>query len=526
MSVKAGSQIPLVTRGLISLYDTSNVKNYLLSEVEVLVVAGGGSGGNCKDNSGTPAGGGGGGGVLYSSSYKVTPGSAISVTVGNGGATQTLAGKAGNNGQNSLFGLLNAVGGGGGGGDDSTSPYGSGENTRRRGNNGGSGGGSGNTTTNRTAGVAGQGFGGGGSDDGAGGGGGAGGPGSDSPWMGISGKGGNGLPFNISGTLTYYAGGGGGGGYISINAGPGGLGGGGRGANRQASTTSNGQNGIDGLGSGGGGGAANQGFTSNGGAGGKGVVIVRYPGPQKASGGDLISMKNGYTIHTFNNSGTFTPFSTIPANNNAIYGIQDFYGTNSGYSAGGTTYSTLGGGSFEFDGTDDRIIIANPSTGGVPEELFLNDSDITIFCAVYPRTPIGAVTYFTLRGEGDNELDFGTANTSNLVLRFDRFPPGGGGAGGSVALIKNQWNIVAVSAKHGVQARFFVNNVFETVAHTEIYSGRRPTWATIGAQTTNNGSTFIRPHNGYISHMMIYNRALDDDEILQNYNSIRARFGL
>ena len=54
MSVKLGKQIPLVKRGLIALYDTADSSNYLLSEVEVLVVAGGGSGGNCKDNSGTP----------------------------------------------------------------------------------------------------------------------------------------------------------------------------------------------------------------------------------------------------------------------------------------------------------------------------------------------------------------------------------------------------------------------------------------------------------------------------------------
>ena len=48
---------------------------------------------------------GGGGGVLYNSSYVVTP-QAYTVTVGNGGATPK------NNGQNSVFGTITAIGGG------------------------------------------------------------------------------------------------------------------------------------------------------------------------------------------------------------------------------------------------------------------------------------------------------------------------------------------------------------------------------------------------------------------------------
>jgi hypothetical protein len=45
--------------------------------------------------------------------------------------------------------------------------------------------------------------------------------------------------------------------------------------------------------------------VTNSGAGGSGVVIVRYFVPQRASGGN-ISYSSGYTIHTFTTSGTFT----------------------------------------------------------------------------------------------------------------------------------------------------------------------------------------------------------------------------
>lgn len=54
-------------------------------------------------------------------------------------------------------------------------------------------------------------------------------------------------------------------------------------------------------GGGGGGGYPN----SDGQAGGSGVVIIRYPGAQHATGGTVTS-SGGYTYHTFTSSGTFT----------------------------------------------------------------------------------------------------------------------------------------------------------------------------------------------------------------------------
>jgi hypothetical protein len=39
--------------------------------------------------------------------------------------------------------------------------------------------------------------------------------------------------------------------------------------------------------------------------GGSGVVIIRYAGSQRGTGGTVTSA-GGYTYHTFNSSGTFT----------------------------------------------------------------------------------------------------------------------------------------------------------------------------------------------------------------------------
>ena len=108
---------------------------------------------------------------------------------------------------------------------------------------------------------------------------------------------------SIDGTARYYAGGGGAcGTYQGASAGAGGAGGGGAGA------YGNGATGGAGNFYGGGGGAGSGGFSwthGPGGAGYQGIVIIRYFGGQRATGGS-ITFVGGYTIHTFTSSGTFT----------------------------------------------------------------------------------------------------------------------------------------------------------------------------------------------------------------------------
>ncbi|MBU2523167.1 MAG: hypothetical protein KKE23_02660, partial [Nanoarchaeota archaeon] len=228
-------------------------------DVEVLVVAGGGGGGS------NIGGGGGGGGYIYNASYAVTAQS-YEITVGTGGADYTQ------NGSSSTFSTINSTGGGHGGGQtDSLS-----------GADGGSGGGAAFFGVVGT-GIAGQGYDGGmGYTDGAtygigGGGGGASAVGETvtSPYP-HGGDGGNGTASSISGTSAYYSGGGGGAGdtRVSKPGGTGGLGGGGNGGYGSATAPA----GTPNTGGGGGGGRGSANSDGVGGAGGSGIVIIRYFG--------------------------------------------------------------------------------------------------------------------------------------------------------------------------------------------------------------------------------------------------------
>lgn len=219
--------------------------------VQVLVVAGGGPGGSGI------GGGGGGGGLIYNNSYSVDTGS-YTVVIGQGGTSNTSEGNAGVNGQNSSFGIHNALGGGQGGTFGSNA------------GNGGSGGGAGRNN-NPGTGLAGQGYN-GGSETGANNVG-AGGGGANQTGFNASTNGGNGGAgnlFNLTGNATNYSCGGGGAAYTGPSSGNGGCGSAGNGASAGGV---GGGNASNNTGSGGGGGSGAGGL---GGRGGSGIVIVRY----------------------------------------------------------------------------------------------------------------------------------------------------------------------------------------------------------------------------------------------------------
>ena len=241
---------------------------------EVLVVAGGGGGGSSGAFGTAGSGGGGAGGLIHIDNYFIPAGS-LNITVGSGGTGAIYNGthRFGNNGQNSSFGNLTAIGGGGGaGGNAQGNPGGSGGGSR-----GTSGGPSNQPTSND--GYPNSGFGNRGGNHSsspagaaATGGGGAGSPGQDIPGSGgqDGGAGGAGLEFDITGTPTYYAGGGGAGvsAAVSATGGPGGIGGGGAGANSNGGA----QSGTSNTGGGGGGGTN----AHSGADGGSGIVVVRW----------------------------------------------------------------------------------------------------------------------------------------------------------------------------------------------------------------------------------------------------------
>lgn len=541
-----------VTDGLVLELDVANSKSYGPSSVEVLLVGGGGGGGMDM------GGGGGGGGVISNSSVAVTAGVPITVTVGAGGNGAPAGSTSGQpashqftisatQGGNSVFGSLTAIGGGFG----ASSYYGYLPNSGI-GGTGGSGGGCSAYThggeryvdNNNTAG---QGFPGGnsgnpttGADDHySGGGGGAGargtsGPGHTSP-SGARADGGIGVLNTIMGVPYYWAGGGGGSCYSHTQGGNGGLGGGGGGAaggngNTVGVGNTSGINpsGNGGLGNnqpggnggtntgGGGGGGSHYNANNKGGDGGSGIVIIRYPGPQKATGGTITTV-GGSTIHTFTTSGTFTP-----AGANTLHDLSG-----NGYSGAitnGPTYNSSNGGSLVFTGTSTQI---NTSLMGT-------------------WVPDGSVGYSTMT------IDIWVKLTSTAGWIYTR-PFNGSGQ-------YNVWITPAyfwINAISGASQINFARNIYDGTwtnitcwaNSTQMgyyinggqYSDSKAHGITGGVPSAGNyvnsslmswlyaygaGDTHTDCAAGNLSSFKFYSRVLTAAEVKQNFNAIRGRYGI
>lgn len=248
---------------------------------DILVVAGGASGGTRTGAYNAGGGGGGAGGLLTFTSQSLTA-QPYTCIVGAGGSSQAAASYlAGNNGNFSQFGSLTQVVGGGGGAR--------GTNTANNGSSGGSGGGGNFSGGSAGAGTASQGNNGGTGTSGAaavgGGGGGAGAVGGNNSGNagGVGGIGATSALINAmavassSGQFSspnyYYAGGGGGGSYGAAG-GAGGLGGGGNAGYSQHPTANVATSGT--ANTGGGGGAEGEASGSPSGAGGSGIIVLRY----------------------------------------------------------------------------------------------------------------------------------------------------------------------------------------------------------------------------------------------------------
>ena len=272
---------------------TFNAGGLNITNAEYLVIAGGAGGGS-------DLGGGGGAGGYRSSvvgqssggggsaEARISLSGSTSVTVGAGGAggaavARSNAATHGQAGNDSVFGSITSIKGGGGG------AYATDGDTLRDGVSGGSGGGgaSGSATDigQGASGTTNQGYAGGNGKAGgpyaAGGGGGAGAVGDAAPSNGNKGgDGGDGVSSNITGSAVTRAGGGGGSNYHTPGGGvggTGGTGGGGDGAVNQGTGAANiGDDATVNTGSGGGGGTWTGSGPQLGGAGGSGIVIVRY----------------------------------------------------------------------------------------------------------------------------------------------------------------------------------------------------------------------------------------------------------
>jgi hypothetical protein len=523
MSAEQGANV--VTNGLVLSLDAGNPKSYS-NVVQYLIVGGGGAGGSHV------GGGGGGGGVLQGSITLTT--ASHSIVVGAGG-TSTGGDTRGNSGQSSSAFGLTAIGGGGGG---TYSGLGN-ANGISGGSGGGAAGTDGTTTATGGLGTAGQGFAGGSvgqrtggaSDTSGAGGGGA----SQAAFSRVNAydsmqrNGGDGISTDITGTVRFFGGGGGSGSFNARVAGNGGRGGGGGGGSTgstaglgDTNSINNASNGASGSGALGGAGAANSGGGGGGGAGGStpastaaggsGIVVIRYPGAARATGGTITTVGTD-TVHTFTSSGTLL-FSQA----NTTYWSNLSGTTGHGVLTNGITYSSSNGGYLIFDGVDDFVL------GSITASTF--SSAHSISCWFYRRTVTQWAGLFS-NNVNTNSCSLLTFIDSTNSIGINNAGVSNAGFSVDLGTHLNKWiycTIVFNGATSGSSGTVYAYKDGALLTGT----------GTLSWNLTTNSQYYVGRHytggnqilDGFIPQVSVYNRALSATEVLQNYNATKGRYGL
>lgn len=190
-------------------------------------------------------------------------------------------------------------------------------------------------------------------------------------------------------------------------------------------------------------------------------------------------------------------------------------GGNNGTLINGPTFSSGDGGSIVFDGVDDYVIVSDFST--------YSGTQGTLCAWVYPN--IGNNNKYVIAagelGQIGKSRAIGTYQGKWWLVGY-----GGGNEDWltNFTTAPNQWSYVTYTWYDTTNIGISVNGVFDYV----IRSGLNPLSGTqlrVGAPAWTNLGTYGF-WNGKIPISQVYNRALSAEEIQQNYNATKGRFGL
>ena len=186
----------------------------------------------------------------------------------------------------------------------------------------------------------------------------------------------------------------------------------------------------------------------------------------------------------------------------------------------GPTFSNANVGVIVFDGINDyssRASITSPPTTTFTISLWCtfssNTADRYLFSV---GRDIGVPT------GGLALLAYGFDVVSDVLI-FELGSGVGRVSSGIVPTINTWYNIVATA--DGTNTKFYVNSILKnTSAQGSGQIASNPTLS-VGSYVNSSGIPSTYFHDGRVSNVYFYNRALSATEVLQNYNATKTRFG-
>lgn len=183
----------------------------------------------------------------------------------------------------------------------------------------------------------------------------------------------------------------------------------------------------------------------------------------------------------------------------------------------GPTFDSRNGGSIFTDGTND--IITTPYSGSAADSYtfsaWFNNDNYSETKYVLGRGRDGAGNGWSL------QLNVTTAGIAQMGVVYTVPSTVGTGANGTSTLALNNWYYITGVWSAGSVGRIYVNGILEgslVITGTSLRTSTNGWW--IGSVST---TLFT---SGYNAVAQVYNKVLSADEITQNYEAQKSRFGL
>jgi hypothetical protein len=176
----------------------------------------------------------------------------------------------------------------------------------------------------------------------------------------------------------------------------------------------------------------------------------------------------------------------------------------------GPTFSSGSGGSILFDGVNDYVDVGSSL-------ILTNNFTVSAWCRITNST---GTVMFGFYNTSSPFNGWGVGNSSNVASTGKlTFWDSSGWKNSTITISDGVWKQVTVAVSSTYLLSFYANGAFVT----SIAGGTISSFAgtkTIGGLTVGFGVS------GNIANAQLYNRALSAQEILQNYNATKSRFGL
>ena len=193
--------------------------------------------------------------------------------------------------------------------------------------------------------------------------------------------------------------------------------------------------------------------------------------------------------------------------------VTDLIGTQNGTLVNGTSYSSIDGGTFVFDGINDLISFAhNPSIKPT------SAGTLSVMCKMLSPSYTGVVistmdrnTYFRGVAIYQDNSPFRAQLASNTSRQSVSMSP---------SYIQNIWKMLTVTWD-GTTVKTYVNDTLTTNIPQSVVVTTHTNPISIGDMAISD-----YPMKGYVSWAKIYDNAITLTDVQNNFNSIKSRYGL